>query len=46
MLEKWANSCGFDVKISFTRQGADVLSEEPSDVELPEDFDGELDGMD
>ena len=41
MLGDWANACGFDVQISFTKQGT-IENQEASDVELPKDFDGDF----
>jgi transcriptional regulator with XRE-family HTH domain len=37
MLGDWANACGYDVQISFMKQGT-VEDLEVSDVELPKDF--------
>lgn len=41
MLGDWANACGFDVQISFTKQGSEQ-NDEVSDVEFPNDFNEDL----
>lgn len=41
MLGDLASACGFDVNISFIKQGT-TENKEVSDVELPKDFDGDF----
>lgn len=41
LLADWANACGFEFSITFTKQG-EVIDTEVGDVELPDDFQGEL----
>lgn len=45
MLYAWADACDCDVEITFKKRGT-IENEEVSDVELPNNFDGELDGID
>lgn len=41
LLADWASACGYDVQISFSKSG-EVIEDEVSEVELPNNFDGEL----
>lgn len=38
LLRDWANACGYDVSISFTKQGSIDSPDDGGDLILPDDF--------